>query len=120
MSRSYVYHTSKLRSVKEGFIPASTIALKREGNTIIFGISMCSKDDNFSRKFGKEAAEQRMNENFGVFKLKGVREDANEHELCMFHLYNLVQSVVLNRRKWRKRIAKFNAEKAKAQEIVNL
>lgn len=115
MSKSYIYHTSKLRAVKEGFIPPSTIVLKKEGNSIIFGISMCSKDDNFSRKFGKEAAEQRMNENFGVFELKGVKEDVDEHELCMSHLYNLVQSVTLHGRRWRKKIAKFNADKVKAR-----
>jgi hypothetical protein len=110
MPESYIFHTSRLTPVKEGRIPASTVALKKQGNHIIFGISMCSKDDNFSRKFGREAAERRMNEGFASFEIKNVSPDATDHEICMFHLYNIVQSVTLNNRRWRKKIARHNAE----------
>lgn len=120
MSKSYVYHTSKLGIVKEGFVPASTVVLRKEGNNIVFGISMCSKDDNFSRKFGKESAEKRMNEGFGSFEIKGKEVNATDHEICMFHLYNIVESVTLHGRRWRSKIARFNAEKVKSEETVNL
>jgi hypothetical protein len=96
-----------------GKVPACTIAVKKDVDGFKFGIAICSKHDNFSRKLGREVAENRLNQGFGLMKMKKVPDNFNsltDSEQCLAQLYTLVVSVVKKNRKWKKRITKFNLE----------
>lgn len=114
MSQVYFNHTTKQDLVKMGLVPAATIALKREGNNFIFGIAMCSKYDNYSKKTGREVAENRLNQGFrttpipeGLLKLE---TEIGEKNMCLAFLYQLSASVTAKSRKWKRKITKFNFE----------
>jgi|SRR5688572_871945 len=123
MSKVYYFHTSKLDVVKFGFAPASTIALRLddEENKIYYGVAICSKQDNFSRKYGREIAGQRVNKKFGVIKITpGMRKNfANDHEMCKDQLFNLVKSVVTKQEKWKRRVTEYN-KKEKEPKVVQM
>jgi hypothetical protein len=110
MSKVYYYHTTKLKPVKRKQVPASTIALKKVGDKFYYGISICSRQDNFSKKFGRETAELRMNSGFGILDVPKAFSDLSDHEACIAQLCNLAASTVLKNRKWKKKITKFNQE----------
>lgn len=116
MSKVYFNHTTKLRVVKEGYVPAATIALKRVGDKFHYGVAICSKYDNFSKKLGREVAINRMEQGFGVLEVPKPLIELSENEACLSQLYNIAASVVLKNKKWKKKITKFN----KLAKIVNL
>lgn len=110
MSKVYYNHTTKLRIVKKGYVPAATIALKMEDGKFKYGVAICSKYDNYSRKYGREIAENRLNQGFGEMEIPAPLKDLPEQEACLAQLYNIVQSVVLKNRKWKRRVTKFNLQ----------
>lgn len=73
----------------------ATVALKKIGNEMHYGISVCSAKDQFVRKVGREMAEQRLEEGFGMFTLtRGVIDRfKDDHELCLYFLNNMVNNV---------------------------
>lgn len=119
MSKVYYNHTSKLEAVKAGFAPAATIALQKVGNNFIYGISICSAYDNFSKKYGREIATARMEKGFKITPipeslLKEVESLGAEEEkaMCLAFLYQLAYSVTTKSRRWKKKITRFNKEQA--------
>lgn len=119
MSKVYYFHTSILEVTKFGIVPGCTIAIKKDGNEFKYGVSICSKRDNFSRKLGREVAENRLNQGFGsIIKVPANFDSLTEQEQCLAQLHNLVVSVVKKNRKWKRRITKFNQDqKVKATSI---
>ncbi len=136
MSKIYYFHTTKLEVTKQGIAPACTISLKMsdDKNYFQYGVAICSKYDNFSKKYGREVADNRLNQGFGIIKVPKIiinDEDFTEHEACIGQLYNLVLSVVKKTKKWKKKITRFNLEQilnknkeqnqgAKPTELKNL
>lgn len=122
MSKTYYFHTTKLDVTKEGKVPASTIALEKVGDTIYYGVSICSKYDNFSRKYGREVATNRLQQNFGTIRVlpSYAKRFESENDLCLDQLFTLVKSVVLHNRKWKKRITRFNLDQKKGAKVVQL
>ena len=108
MSKTYFAHTTKSELVKAGVVPAATIALKREGNVFIYGITICSKYDNFSKKSGREIAENRMNQEFGKIEVPTPLLLVPERESCLAQIYNLAASTIVHTKKWKRRVTKFN------------
>lgn len=110
MSKVYYSHTTKLEVTKLGLVPACTIALTKRGEKFIYGVSICSKYDNFSKKYGREVAENRMEQEFGTLDVPKILNGLSEKEACLQQLYNLVTSVVTKNKKWKKKITKFNMQ----------
>lgn len=120
MSQTFFTHTTKLDVVKDGLVPAATIALKKVGNKFHYGVAICSKYDNFSKKFGRETAEGRLNQEFGVLDIPAPLRDLPEREACLIQLYNLAASVVVKSKKWKKRVTKFNLAQNAGGKVINL
>ena len=108
MSKVYFNHTTKLEVTKLGIVPAATIALTKVGDKFHYGVSICSRYDNFSKKHGREVAENRMKQEFGVLEIPAPLSNATEKEQCLTMLYNLAASVVIKNKKWKKKVTKFN------------
>lgn len=108
MSRTYYNHTSKFEIVKEKIVPASTIALQRVGDTFHYGIAICSKFDNFSKKAGREIAENRLNQGFGTLPVPETLLAVPERESCLYMLYNLTKSIIIKNKKWKRDLTRFN------------
>lgn len=124
MGKVYYFHTTKLDATKAGIVPASTIALKLSDDKTQFqyGVAICSKYDNFSKKYGREVADNRLKQGFGVIEVPKVigKNDLTDHEACMYQLFNLVLSVVKKNKKWKKKITRFNLEQRQGAKIVEL
>lgn len=112
MSQVYYNHTTKQLGVKFGVIPPATIALVREGNNFKYGVTICSKYDNFQKKTGREIAENRMKQGFRTTpvpaSLLELEKEIGEKAANLTFLYQLSSSVSLHTRKWKKKITKFN------------
>lgn len=120
MSKVYFSHTSKMLGVKMGVLPLATIAIQRIGDEFHYGVAICSKYDNFSRKYGREIAENRLNQGFGIIPVPSPLQDLPEKEACLTQLYNLVESVVLKGRKWKRRVTRFNEHEKVLGKIVEM
>lgn len=126
MSQVYYNHTTKLNVVKDGYVPAATIALRKEGNNFVYGVSICSKYDNFSKKYGREIALNRLERNFKVTEIPADLMKAAEAEgmgekgICLPFLYQLAASVTTKNRKWKKKITKFNLEQKTPVVDINI
>jgi hypothetical protein len=104
----YFYHTSKTVAVKYKIAPASTICLQKVGDKFIYGVSICSKDDNFNKKVGREISKMRMNKCFGSIDVPKVIKDLPDHKACIQQLSSLAFSLLTKQKRWRKRVTKFN------------
>lgn len=89
-----------------------TIALQKIGNEIHYGISVCSEDDNFNKKEGRAMAEARLKGGYGQYTLdkdsvvRFAAEFHDDHELCLYLLRNMANSVARDIRKTQQRIGK--------------
>lgn len=110
MSKVYYYHTSKLEVSKLGIVPTCTIALKKEGNKFVYGIAICSKYDNFSRKQGREIAENRLNQRFGELEVPKNLDGLSDHQAALRQLFSIVRSVIIKNRKWKRKVTSFNLQ----------
>lgn len=121
MSKVYFTHTTKLDAVKYGLVPAATIAMKREGNKFYYGVCICSKQDNFSKKLGREIATQRMEKHFGVLGVPEVLTSSSltENQQNIEQLYQLAGSVVVKSKRWKKKITNFNLEQKSLESQKN-
>lgn len=81
--------------------PRATVALRRVGNEIHYGVSICSSEDNFEKKKGRQLAEDRMKEGFGKFPIaQGVSERFDDdHALSLYFLNNMINSIWCDMRK---------------------
>lgn len=120
MSKVYFFHTTKLDLVKTFKLPGATIALKRVDDTFHYGISICSKYDNFSKKYGREIAQSRLERGFGIIQVPKVVKDFPEQEGSLKQLYQLATTVATRTKKWKKRIAKFNKAEQTVGRLVNM
>lgn len=118
-SKVYYYHTSKLEIVKRGYVPAATIALRKEGDKFTYGVAICSQDDNFSKKYGRNLATARLECKFGESEVKGNLKDLPEHDACMQLLFSLAESVVLRTKRWKKKISKFNNSRHEEENTLD-
>lgn len=114
-TKVFYYHTTKLSITKRGLVPPCTIAVQKDGDKIIYGISICSKHDNFSRKVGREVAMLRMISGFGYIDATKIKnEGETDEQLVLKVLWPLVKSVVTRHRKWKSKLSKFNKGTASA------
>lgn len=124
MSQVYFNHTTKQRAVKLKLAPAATIALKREGNDFVYGITICSRYDAFSKKAGREIAEARLNQGFKRTPipqtLLNFEKEAGEKKMILAFLYELSASVSIKSRKWKKRITRFNLDSKGLGKVIPL
>lgn len=94
----------------------ATIALKFESGVFMYGVSICSKDDNFSRKEGCIKALERLDLGFGTLPANAANVIAVDHQkrgntqdqLAIGVLKNLVTSIEKDMPKYKKRIIEFN------------
>jgi hypothetical protein len=93
-----------------------TIAVKREGNDILYGVSICGLQDNFNKKLGRELAERRMNTRFGLVPINklGVlwaKCEGDEERFLLGFASALGSSLKGNWEKYKNRIAHYKAER---------
>lgn len=126
-TKVYYYHTSKLLATKHKVVPPCTIAVQKDGDLIKYGIAICSKHDNFSRKTGREISEARLNLNFGhievakIMTKNGQLEDVTDEQLLFKVLWSLVSSIVKKNKKWKSKLTKFNKSfMTKATSVVDV
>lgn len=88
----------------------ATIACTLQDSKIVYGIAICADDDNFSRVYGRELAEERMKANYGVYD---VKEDdfyttgkTPEQAVALFAL-NLRRAVAKNYSRYKHKIHEF-------------
>jgi len=81
---------------REGTTARATVAMQKHGSVVRLGVVVCSEEDNFSRKVGREKAEARMNsteaEMFQVPDSLSSRFK-DDHELMLYLLRNKVRSL---------------------------
>lgn len=116
MSKTYFNHTSKLEITKRKLVPNCTLAIQRVGDSFWYGVTICSKYDNFCKATGRKIAEQRLIEGFGVMKVPEIIKNLNEKQSYLAQLYNLTYSVITKTRRWKGRITRFNMEGLKLKE----
>jgi hypothetical protein len=121
-TKVFYYHTTKLSITKKGLVPPCTIAVQKDGDKIIYGLSVCSKYDNFSRKSGREIALLRMISGFGCISVEKVLlqkkaplKDITDEQLVLTVLWSLVKSIVTKHRKWKSKLSKFNKTRSSAE-----
>lgn len=75
----------------------ATIAIRKDGNAILYGVSICSHNDNFIRKEGRALAEERLNKSpkfievpESLIKHAGLKDD---HDICLYFLRNMIKSL---------------------------
>lgn len=90
----------------------ATIALQKVGNDIHYGIAVCSEEDNFMKKEGRAMAEARLKSGYGKYTLDKdsvasfAIEFQDEHEVCLYLLRNMANSVAKDIRKTQQKIGK--------------
>lgn len=109
-SKVYYCHTNTDFQVKTGERPPATIALRLDSETGKFevGVSICSKQDNFSRKKGREIAEVRLQGGFKEIDFPEVFTELPVQMACIKMLMSLKSSVVNHTNKWKKQIKSFH------------
>lgn len=124
MSEVYFNHTTKQIPVKMGLAPAASIAIKKEGDFFVYGITICSKYDSFSKKEGRERALGRLNEGFRKTaiptELVKFGQENGEKRMILTFLYQLSASVSANSRKWKKKITRFNIANKGLAKVVSM
>lgn len=98
----------------------ATIAMKLEGNTIKYGVSVCSNGDNFNRELGRKLAEERLNAGYCSFVISGklYNQFKDNHEMSLYFLNNITNSTQMNLRKVQQKIGAWNKEKRKEQKLL--
>ena len=120
MSKVFFTHTTKSALVKEKIVPAASIAIRRDGNMFYYGIAICSKYDNFTKKGGREIAENRLKEGFGALEVPTPLLNLPERESCLAQLYNLAASTLVHSRKWKRKVTKFNLAQKTGAKVINI
>lgn len=124
MSEVYFNHTTKNEAVKQGFAPASTVAIRREGNSFVYGVAICSAYDSFSKKAGREIATARLNERFRVTPipegLLAFEKEVGEKQITLTFLYMLSKSITASPKKWVKKVTKFNRSNESTAKVVRM
>lgn len=86
----------------------ATIALQRLGDSIFWGLSICSGLDNFKKDIGREIAALRMKEGFARIPIsKPLTGFEKESQLLSFIANGIAHKVSSNFNKWRHRINNF-------------
>lgn len=116
-------HTTKHDLVKDGHSPKATIAvaLSPDEQSIKYGISICSRMDNFSKVKGREQAQKRLENSFGVIEIPRELKGESQRKKCLTMLYRISASVVMRGRKWKRKVTSYNTSKAESvkSEVVN-
>lgn len=115
----------------------ATLALKKVGNTLCYGLAICSRHDNFCRKTGREQALERLNRGLGCIDLSGYKAaevpvlcpecrgtgcdgcrhtgvtlgPESEHQVILKIANSMLESIFLKLEKFKSKIELFNAEK---------
>lgn len=95
----------------------ASIAAKVHEGTIVYGFAICSRDDNFSRKVGREKAIQRMEEAYGVVDIHNGYFDqfkTDEDRLLVFTT-TLGHSIRKNFNKYKRKLESYKKTQASKQ-----
>jgi hypothetical protein len=124
MSQVYFNHTTKLPSSKLGLSPAATVALRREGDNFVYGVAICSQYDNYSKKYGREIALNRLEQRFRVTpipaELLKLEAEVGEKRMCLAFLYQISGSIAAKGRSWKRKVTKFNLDSKTTGKLVKM
>ncbi len=83
-----------------------TVAAKIEGDNIVYGIAVCTAEDNFERSKGIQLADQRMEEGMRKVPTEGFKGDSIE--ILSSFCRSLGDSFIKKPRKYKKLISEYN------------
>lgn len=91
----------------------ATIAVKKDGKNLLYGVSICSSSDTWDKEKGRSIAEERLEKKFGKIKLdtpyiKSLIDKKGEQNTILFLTRNLKESVQHNINKFKRKIEAFN------------
>lgn len=91
----------------------ATVAMRKVGNEIHFGISVCSEGDNFKKEIGRKIAEERLNAGYGKFLIGShmAGKFKDDHELCLYFLNCITNATQKNLRRAQYKIGEWNRQK---------
>jgi hypothetical protein len=98
-----------------------TVAVSANEQVLIYGIAICSPEDNFVREKGKELAKQRMLNGFCNIPMSKIKLKGKDLQTTVLQFArNLLAAVEENPTKFERRIAEFNAmRKELVKEVAN-
>jgi hypothetical protein len=110
MNSTFYLHTQPEFFPGFHFEDRATIACRRNGDHIEYGISICCAGDNFNRAKGRELAEDRMNRSFGKCKFNNGYYDTfqSEEDAMLDFAKGLALAIQRNFPKYKKKINIFN------------
>lgn len=110
----------------------ATIAMRKEGNAILYGVSICSHNDNFNKKEGRTLAEERLNRSPQFIEIpenitnrtkidtRGNVIPWDNHDICLYFLRNMINSLT-NRDRIKKAQRRINkTTRAKSTKVYLL
>lgn len=105
----FYYHTKAKLFPGRHIEERATVACMLKGDRIIYGMSICTSDDNFSRSIGRNIAEERMNTGFGSIEFKnGYYDSFKEKNLALSDFaIRLGHAIQRNYSKYKRRIGKW-------------
>lgn len=112
-----VFEPSRSKGYKEVRADRAVIALRRVDDKLIYGVSICTVGDVWDKVKGRQLAERRMNQKFATTTIdfespvvKAIKENRGDHQVTMFYLRNITESVSKKIVKYKRKIEKFNAQ----------
>lgn len=116
-----------LFALQSGFLSTArgTVALTIVGDTVHFGIAICSEGDNFSRSTGRQYAGDRLKNGgpgSGKFKVPPKLRPSylDDHDLSLALLDNMIESTFKNIKKKQRQIGLQRLEQEKIKKPVKL
>lgn len=83
----------------------TTVVVKKQGNTFVYGISICSEKDQFNRKEGREKAIERLNNGFAQVDATYYPQEGETWERAVVRFANnLAESTMLDFNRFKRKI----------------
>ncbi len=105
-SKVFTYHLFTKPEEKCSNCDRLTVAAKLENDNIIYGIAVCTAEDQFERAKGIQLADQRMQEGMRTVPIKGFKGD--NIEILSSFCKSLGDSFIKKPRKYKKLISEYN------------
>lgn len=118
----FYLHTEPLEPAVPSWGPRATVAVSMVGDSIFWGIAICSDNDNFERAKGRELAAQRMQNGFGRIQARGAYFEKFEtvSQCLCDQASGIAAKVMDNFNKWKHRINEFEENLAATVEEPTL
>lgn len=105
MSSNQIYYFHTKPTNKGHQEDRGTLACRIDNDHIVYGISVCTKEDNFSKAKGREIAEKRMKQGYGQMPIDGFYKDFNDpHKAVIEFGKRLVTAICKKPAKYKRKV----------------